>query len=86
MSGKNPDSAYLRALAEQSCRDGHQDRGDEDLGDEDQPEVTAVAKDLTGAKAQECAEDADDHGHDAADGLHARDQDASDETDDDAGE
>jgi hypothetical protein len=71
------------SLAEQRRNDGHQDCGDYDLGGEGEPEAP------TGSGSDEAAScathDADEDGHQAADGLHAGNQDAGDEADNDAG-
>ena len=71
------------AFAEQRRDDGHQDRGDHDLRCKRQPE-TPVRRGAD-KPARRTADNTDEDRHEATDGLHARNNDARDQTDNDSG-
>jgi tellurite resistance protein TehA-like permease len=87
-TARSPRASAGVALAEEERRDGHEDRRDEDLDDEDeQPRpVARDAEEVADPQAEERPDDADDDGHEAPDRLHAGHEDAGDQPDDDAGE
>jgi hypothetical protein len=75
----------LPGPSEESCGDGNQDRGNQDLGQEDQPETVNVSGDIGHGEPQKGSDDANDDRDEAADRLHAGHEDAGDQTNDDAG-
>ena len=70
-------------FAEQRGDDGDEDRSDHDLGGEGEPETPACSR--PDKAAGRATHDAQEDGHETADGLHARNQDPGDKTDNDAG-
>ena len=84
VGGQEPPALWRGvAFTEQRSDAGHQDRGDHDLRCERQPETPVRRR--ADKPPRRTANDTDEDRHEATDGLHAGNDDARDQADNDSG-